>query len=90
LGRPDVLAALSEYAAPSPALQLEIARQYPGRASQPGLSVDQGDNKWSLGLSFDLPVLNQNQGLDCRGRRRAAPKPPRASNALQARVLGRD
>jgi len=86
LGRPDVLAALSDYAAAQSALQLEIARQYPDVHLSPGYQFDQGDNKWSLGLSFDLPVLNQNQGPIAEAGARRAEAAARF-NALQARVL---
>jgi outer membrane protein TolC len=60
--RPDILAALAEYAASQAALQLEIAKQYPDVHLQPGYQFDQGDSKWSLGLTVELPVLHQNQG----------------------------
>lgn len=61
-GRSDVLAALAEYRAREAALQLEIARQYPDIHLGPGYTWDQGDNKYTLGLSVALPVLNRNQG----------------------------
>src|SRR5262249_22495912 len=60
--RPDILASLAEYAGSQSALQLEIAKQYPDVHLQPGYEFDQGDSKWSLGLTVELPVLNQNQG----------------------------
>ncbi len=60
--RADVREALAEYAASQSALQLEIAKQYPDVHLNPGYELDQTDNKWSLGLTVDLPVLNQNQG----------------------------
>lgn len=60
--RPDILRSLAEYAASQSALQLEIAKQYPDIHLGPGYSWDQGDNKWSFGISLTLPVLNQNQG----------------------------
>lgn len=60
--RPDVLAGLAEYAAAEAALQLEIAKQYPDVHLSPGYQFDQGEHKWSLGLSIELPVLNRNQG----------------------------
>jgi outer membrane protein TolC len=41
---------------------LEIAKQYPDIHLSPGYELDQTDNKWSLGLTVDLPILNQNQG----------------------------
>ena len=43
-------------------MQLEIAKQYPDVHLNPGYELDQTDNKWTLGLTVDLPLLNQNQG----------------------------
>ena len=86
LNRPDILGALSEYAASQSALQLEIAKQYPDIQLSPGYEYDQGDDKWSLGLSVTLPA-NRNRGpiAEARARRdEAAAK----FNALQASVLG--
>jgi outer membrane protein TolC len=60
--RPDVLGALASYAAAESALRLQIARQYPDVRLQPGYQYDQGDNKWTLGITVELPILNQNQG----------------------------
>jgi outer membrane protein TolC len=62
LNRADVRGALADYAACQSALQLEIARQYPDLQLGPGYELDQTDNKWSLGVSLDLPILNHNQG----------------------------
>ena len=62
LGRADVLGALADYSAAESALHLEIAKQYPDVHLQPGYQFDQGDNKWTLGLVVELPVLSQNQG----------------------------
>jgi outer membrane protein, heavy metal efflux system len=62
LNRADVRGALAEYAASQSALQLEIAKQYPDIHLGPGYELDQTDNKWSLGISVDLPILNHNQG----------------------------
>jgi outer membrane protein TolC len=62
LNRADVRGALADYAASQSALQLEIAKQYPDLHLGPGYELDQTDNKWSLGVSLDLPVLNHNQG----------------------------
>lgn len=84
--RPDVLGALAEYAATESALQLEIAKQYPDLRLSPGYQYDQGDNKWSLGLTVDLPILNQNQGpiAEATAKRRQA-----AANftAVQSKAL---
>jgi len=84
--RPDILQALAEYAASESALQLEIAKQYPDVHLQPGYQYDQGDNKWTLGLVVDLPVLNQNQGPIAEAEARRLEAAARF-NALQAKVL---
>jgi outer membrane protein TolC len=86
LGRADVLAGLAEYAAAESDLQLEIARQYPDVHFNPGYQFDQGDHIWSLGITFELPVLNQNQGPIAEARARRAQAAARF-NALQAKVL---
>jgi len=74
VGRADIRAALADYAAAENDLRLEIAKQYPDVHLNPGYQYDQGDNKWSIGLSFDLPVFNQNQGpiAEARVRRELA------------------
>ncbi len=86
LGRSDILGALADYAASQSALQLEIARQYPDVHISPGYQYDQGDNKWSLGITVELPVLNQNQGpiAEAKARREEAAA---RFNALQAKVM---
>jgi signal transduction histidine kinase/outer membrane protein TolC len=61
-GRADILAGLADYSASEAALRLEISKQYPDVHLQPGYEFDQGDSKWSLGLTVELPVLHQNQG----------------------------
>lgn len=58
--RPDVRAALADYAAAQELLRLELARQYPDLHLGPGYQWDQGASKWSLGLSFEWPVLSRN------------------------------
>ncbi len=86
LHRADILGALAEYAASQSALQLEIAKQYPDVHFNPGYEFDQGDNKWSLGLSVTLPVLNHNQGAIAEANAKRAESAAKF-NALQARVL---
>ena len=86
LNRTDILGALSDYAASESALQLEIAKQYPDVNLSPGYEFDQGDNKWSLGLSVTLPVLNRNQGAIAEAEARRT-ESAATFNALQARVL---
>jgi cobalt-zinc-cadmium efflux system outer membrane protein len=60
--RSDVLGALAEYEATQAALQLEVAKQYPDIHLGPGYQWDQGQDKWLIGLTFELPVFNRNQG----------------------------
>lgn len=86
LNRADILGALAEYAASQSALQLEIAKQYPDLHLSPGYEFDQGDNKWSLGLSVTLPLLNHNQGAIAEAQARCTELTARF-NALQAGVL---
>ncbi len=72
--RPDIRAALMRYAASEQALKLAIARQYPNLQLGPGYQWDQGAHRWSIGLSLNLPVFNQNQGhiAQARARRKQA------------------
>jgi outer membrane protein, heavy metal efflux system len=86
LGRSDILASLSEYAASEAALQFEVAKQYPDVHLSPGYEFDQGDNKWSLGLTVTLPVLSQNRGgiAEAEAKRLEARE---TFLALQARVM---
>jgi outer membrane protein TolC len=86
LNRADILGALAEYAASQSALQLEIAKQYPDVHLNPGYEFDQGDNKWGIGFTVDLPVLNQNQGPIAEAKARRQESAARF-NALQAKVL---
>jgi outer membrane protein TolC len=86
LGRSDILVALAEYAAAESALQLEIAKQYPDIHLSPSYQFDQGEHKWSLGISVELPVLNQNQGpiAEAEAKREGAAA---RFVALQARII---
>ncbi len=85
--RTDILSALAEYAASESALQLEIAKQYPDVHLNPGYEFDQGSDKWGVGLSMELPILNHNRGpiAEAEARRRESAA---KFNALQARVFG--
>jgi cobalt-zinc-cadmium efflux system outer membrane protein len=63
--RADILGALADYAAAEADLRLQIAKQYPDLHFGPGYawnSGNAGDNQWSLGLTLELPILDQNQG----------------------------
>jgi outer membrane protein, heavy metal efflux system len=87
IGRPDILAALTDYEAAEAALHLEIAKQYPDLHLGPGYKWDQDENKWFFGFSVMLPILNRNQGpvAEAEARRKEAAA---RFTALQARVIG--
>lgn len=87
LGRPDILAALQEYQASQSALQLEIAKQYPDIRLGPAYEWDQGDNKWSIGISIELPIFNQNQGTIAEAKARREESAAKFV-ALQAKLIG--
>jgi outer membrane protein TolC len=84
--RSDVLGALAEYAASQSALQLEVARQYPDLHLGNGYQYDQGEHKWTLGLSAELPVFNRNQGPIAEAEARRQAQAVRVL-ALQARII---
>jgi outer membrane protein, heavy metal efflux system len=85
--RSDLLALLSKYEASQSALKLEIARQYPDIHLGPGFEFDQGDNKWSLGISLSLPIFNSHKGpiAEAEARRKEVAA---QFVALQAKVIG--
>ena len=85
-GRSDIIAALAEYEATQAALQLEVAKQYPDVHLGPGYAWTEGENMWSLGITVELPVLNQNQGPIAEAR---AHRTEAAADflALQAKVI---
>ncbi|MEK7674756.1 MAG: TolC family protein [Verrucomicrobiota bacterium] len=87
LNRADVLGALAAYAAGESALQLQIAKQYPDIHLRPGYEMDQEQNKWTLGVSLDLPILNQNQGpmAEAKAKREEIAA---KFNAIQAKAIG--
>jgi outer membrane protein TolC len=84
--RADILSALAAYEASQANLQVEIARQYPDLHLGSGYQWDQGENKWNLSLSLELPILNRNQGpiAEAEARRKEAAAQLLAS---QARVI---
>jgi len=86
-GRSDILGALSDYAATEAELRLQIAKQFPDVHLNPGYQFDQGDNKWTLGITFELPVLNQNQGPIAESKARREEAAARFTE-LQAKVIG--
>lgn len=60
--RADVLAALARYHSTQSALALAAAKQQPDFHLGPGYQWDQGANKWSLALTFELPLFHRNEG----------------------------
>jgi outer membrane protein TolC len=74
LNRLDLRRSLAEYAAIDSTLRLEIARQYPDLQLGPGYALDEGANKFTLGLSLSLPIFNRNQGpiAEAEARRKQA------------------
>lgn len=86
-GRAELLAALKDYEASEAALRLAIAGQYPDLVIGPGYEYDQGENKWSLGVSLTLPIFNRNQGAINKAM---AQREEAAATALavQVQVLG--
>lgn len=84
--RADILGALAEYSAKQSALQLQIAKQYPDLHLGPGYQFDQGDHKFSLSVTAELPVLNQNQGPIAEAEARRSEAAARFL-ALQSKII---
>jgi outer membrane protein TolC len=60
--RADVLGALARYAAVEATLQGEVAKQFPDLRIGSGYQWDQGQSKFLVGLSLDLPIFDRNYG----------------------------
>lgn len=60
--RADVLAALANVQSAHAAVELETAKQQPDLHLGPGYQWDQGQDKWSLALTFELPLFHRNEG----------------------------
>jgi outer membrane protein TolC len=89
LGRADILAALSDYAASQSALQLEVAKQYPDIHLAPGYywnAGSAGEHDWQIGATVELPILNRHQGpiAEAAARREASAA---RFLALQSKVI---
>jgi outer membrane protein TolC len=90
LGRSDILGALADYAASQDDLRLQVAKQYPDLHLGPGYAWNNGnagDSQWELGLTLELPILDQNQGpiAEAKARRELVAA---QFAALQVRVIG--
>ena len=62
LNRVDIYRVLEQYAAAEAALQMQIAAQRPNFSLGPAFRWREGQQRWTLGLSFELPVFNRNEG----------------------------
>lgn len=60
--RADVLGALARYAVAESSVALEVERRSPGLHLGPGYQWDQGQNKWTVAFTFELPLFNRNEG----------------------------
>jgi outer membrane protein TolC len=85
--RDDVKAALDQYRAAEAGLALAVADQYPNITLTPGYIFDQGQNKYMLFPSAELPVFDQNQGPIAAARARRALAASRFI-AVQQQILG--
>ena len=85
--RADILAALADYAASEERVRLEVAKQYPDLKLGPGYKLDQTVNKWTLGIGFELPILNQHKGAIAEAEGRRAEAAARFL-AVQAKAIG--
>jgi outer membrane protein TolC len=86
LNRLDLRRTLVEYDAAEGALRLEVAKQYPDVRVSPGYVFEEGDNKFLIGVSITLPVLDRNEGpiAEAEARRKEAGA---AFLTLQAKVI---
>ena len=84
--RADIRIALADFDAAQTSLRLEIAKQYPDIHFSPNYEYDQGDNKWRLGVSLELPLLNRNQGPIAEAKAKRDEATARFT-ALQAKVI---
>lgn len=87
LNRIEIRKALASYEAAEAKLKLEVAKQHPDFSLSPGVSWDQADFKWSLGLSLILALMNKNEGSIAEARA-AREVEAEKFNALQAGIIG--
>ena len=62
LNNTSLLKALAEYEASQKELELAVRNQFPNIQIGPGYEYDQGDDKWSVGVSLELPILTRHRG----------------------------
>ncbi|MEO6001596.1 MAG: TolC family protein [Opitutus sp.] len=85
--RADVLAALAHYESAHAAVELQAARQRPDFHLGPGYQWDQGANKWSVALTFELPWFHRNEGPIAEAVARRAEAAAQFVS-VQARAIG--
>jgi outer membrane protein TolC len=85
--RADLLALLANYRAAEEAVRVEISKQYPDVHLGPGYDFDQGENKWTLGFSVELPAFNRNRGGIAQAEAKRATEAAKFE-AKQAAVFG--
>jgi outer membrane protein TolC len=85
--RSDILAALAKYLSAQSALELEIAKRVPDFHLGPGYQWDQGSNKWTLGISFELPIFHRNEAPIAEATARRA-EAAAQFNLVQAQAIG--
>jgi outer membrane protein TolC len=85
--RPDILAALHDYAAAEASLRGAVAAQYPDLHLTPAFGWDQGTRTWTFGAAAEVPLLNRHRGAigEAIARRDAAAA---RVLALQASIIG--
>jgi outer membrane protein TolC len=79
--RPDVGAALAEYAVAEGEVRLEVARQYPDLVIGPGILWDEGIPGWIINAGLPALFVGRNRGPIAEAEAR------RATQAARVRVL---
>jgi outer membrane protein TolC len=79
--RPDIGAALADYAVAEGDVRLEVARQYPDLTIGPGLLWDQGIPGWVLNVGLPALLIGRNRGPIAEAEAR------RTEQATRARIL---
>jgi outer membrane protein TolC len=80
-GRPDVGAAVADYAAAEGDVRLEVARQYPDLSIGPGILWDEGIPGWVINAGLPALFVGHNRGPIAEAEAR------RATQAARVRVL---
>lgn len=86
LNRFDLRAELARYEAARADLRLEAAQRFPDLRLGPGLTWDQGTNRFVLNLSFGLPLFDRKKGPIAEATARLEEEGARVL-AAQGRVL---